>query len=94
MRAAVEVGTARRVGQLATAHQLAAKTGTAEAALADGTPATLSWITVAVDDRYVITIAVQPTNDQPHPAPEHAALNVAARIVQALDTPPAPPTCS
>ena len=86
MRRAVTDGTAAPLAGLAAGREIAAKTGTADTTV-DGTPAVVSWVTVILDQRTVLTVAVLPDADHPRPEPGAAAIDVAAEVVPLLPQP-------
>jgi peptidoglycan glycosyltransferase len=84
MRGAVQKGTATALRGVVPQHTVAAKTGTAQTALPRGTAASVSWVTVIVDDELVLTVAVEPTADEREAAKNRRAVAVAARLLPAL----------
>jgi hypothetical protein len=85
MAEAVRSGTAAALGDVLPARRLAAKTGTAQTSLPSGAPATVSWVTILVDDALVLTVAVEPSTSRPDPAAsDGSALDVARRVLPAV----------
>lgn len=86
MQGAVTQGTAQVLDGVMPGHSLAAKTGTAD--VQDGI---VSWVTVIVDRRLILTVAVEPTPNRARPANGQRPLAVAARILPILK--PTSPSC-
>jgi cell division protein FtsI/penicillin-binding protein 2 len=86
MARAVVDGTAAQLADGLPAGRLAAKTGTAQTTLPGGRPADISWITLILDGRLVLTVAVEPSADRPDPSTITGgrALDVARRLLPAL----------
>lgn len=83
MLLAVRRGTASRLASVLPGHEIAAKTGTAQTG--SNAQQTISWLTLVIDRKTTITIAVLPQSGRPRPdLGPNAAIDVAQELLHTL----------